>query len=56
MDENNELIERIAKRVDQHLRDVIEANGLIWSRPGGPSNLALNIARAVLDETRKAAD
>jgi hypothetical protein len=46
----SEMIERVARRIDEHLRDVVEPNELIWTRPGGPSRLAVNIAQAVAGE------
>lgn len=45
----SEMVERVARKVDGHLRDVLAPGDLIWSKPGGPSNLALNIARAVIE-------
>lgn len=40
-------LEAIARCVDNALLSFVEANDLVWSRPGGPSNMGLLTAQAI---------
>lgn len=52
----SEIVERLARKVDAQLRDALAPGDLIWTRPGGPSVLALNIARTVIETPPRSTD